>query len=130
MQGQNAPQKVKPVAQCSRARASLGSRSVVSPSTIIGIASLYGSIGLTWFMGEVAPLREFAFLVLIAIGAASALADRLRRAEWKSPFLSIGGPAAIFVFVCIIGFAFLHPENFAAIYGLLPGSSVRGTRGP
>jgi hypothetical protein len=129
MQGQNAPQKLKLAAPRSRARASPGSRSAVSPSAIIGIASLYGSIGLTWFMGEAAPLREFAFLVLIAVGAAGALADRLRRAEWKSPFLSIGGPAAIFVFVCLLGFAFLHPENFAAIYGSLP-RSVRGTRRP
>ena|SRR5215469_12671517 len=122
MQGQNAPQKVKHVAPRSRDRSSAGSRLIASPLAIIGIASLYGSIGLTWLMGEAAPVREFAFLVLISIAAACALADRLRRAEWKSPFLSIGGPAAIFVFVCLLGFAFLHPENFGAIFGSLSKS--------
>src|SRR5215472_9372506 len=115
MEGQNAPQKVRVAERRSGGRPSAGSRPVVSPSALIGIASLYASIGLTWYMGEAAPLREFAFLVLISIGAAGALADRLRRAEWKSPFLSIGGPATIFVFVCLLGFAFLHPENFGAI---------------
>jgi hypothetical protein len=127
MQGHNAPQKLRVAAPRSGARAAAGSRPAVSPSALIGIASLYASIGLAWFLGEAAPLREFAILVLISTGAAGALADRLRRAEWKSPFLSIGGPAAIFVFVCLLGFAFLHPESFGAIFGSLPRSG-RTTR--
>jgi hypothetical protein len=126
MQGKNAPQKLKRAAPRPRDRSLAATRLAASPLAIIGIASLYGSIGLTWLLGEAAPIREFAFLVLISIAAACALADRLRRAEWKSPFLSIGGPAAIFVFVCLLGFAFLHPENFGAIFGSYsrPGRTI------
>jgi hypothetical protein len=129
MRGQNAPQKVRVAAPRSSAKASAGSRYVVSPSSLIGIVSLYAAIALTWYMGEAAPLREFAFLVVISISAASALADRLKRAEWRSPFLTIGGPATIFVFVCLLNFAFLHPENFAAIFESFSRSG-RTTRRP
>src|SRR4051812_3279378 len=73
----------------------------ISLRVVFGVGTLYGAIGITWFMGAGGSLLELAFLILIAVGAASALADLIVRAEVKTPSLVVSGPAAVFIFVCL-----------------------------
>jgi len=121
----------EPVAAPSpRGKKSKARAASISPRVVFGVGTLYGAIGITWFMGAGDSLRELAFLILIAVSAASALVDLIVRAEVKTPSLVVSGPAAVFIFVCLFGATFLHPDLFGNIFSPLLGRSAKTIKPP
>jgi hypothetical protein len=95
-------------------------------NAILGAGCLIFAVGVTCFLPHPNPLQMFAVLALISAGATIAVGDHVAFARWQSRLLSLSGPAVIFLFVALLGAAFLDPDHFASLGGWLVGA--RGTK--
>jgi hypothetical protein len=88
-------------------------------NAIFGTGCLMAVTAIAAMIPTATPLQELSLLILMGVGATVAISDQVGFAAWDARVFRLGGPAVIFVFVCLLGAAILHPEHVASLLSIL-----------
>jgi hypothetical protein len=84
----------------------------ISTVTFLGIILLLVATIFAIVMKDPNPEQKLAFIVLLAAGGSTTVADQIQQSRFEGGGILIVGSAVVFIFLCVFGAAFVDPEDF------------------